>query len=100
MQVVRYQERKTLDYTYGLLARALFAILSSPSGDTRRYNSVGVGWTGIRKYGVECPDIVRELPLPGATRQKWEVEYGVLGKPSSAEGHGLGDIHRSRRLVE
>ena len=67
VEVVQYQERKALDYTYGLLARALF-VLSSPSGDTRRYNSIGIGWIGIGKYAVECPDIARELPLPGSDK--------------------------------
>lgn len=43
--------------TLGLLARALFAVLNSPSGDVRRNSSIGVGCTGIIKYVVERPDI-------------------------------------------
>lgn len=35
--------------TFGRLALALFALLNSPSGDVRLYNSIGVGCTGIRK---------------------------------------------------
>jgi hypothetical protein len=46
--------------TFGRLALALFALLNSPSGDVRLYNSIGVGCTGIRKYGFVCLDIAKE----------------------------------------